>query len=224
MQKSPDLKKKKKLGMSVVEVVVAMAILMVSMMSLAFVYPKGRTLTDSSKISMQATEIARSIVEEIKIRPLLTRLTARPTGVEELPRLGIMADPGSPVPGYSLINLTRADMNTLRWPFHHFATSEQDWHQRTPVLCWEEIPNHPTALRALLDQEGKTFFLPSSRMSVSNDRIMLRGIEVYSAPLATTIPQVLSVAVTVGWLERIKESTDINFITLNTVITENKYQ
>ncbi|MBR0518892.1 prepilin-type N-terminal cleavage/methylation domain-containing protein, partial [bacterium] len=56
--------KKNNRGVSIVEIVVSMIIIMLVMLVLAFVYPNGRRLTNSSDNRTKATAIAKSILEE----------------------------------------------------------------------------------------------------------------------------------------------------------------
>ena len=137
--------KKNERGLSIIEIVVAMVLLMVAMMSLAFVYPKGRTLTDSSRLSMQATEIARSIMEEIKIRPIESRLQF---GAADVSQLGLISSNTS-IMSLQNPSFNYAQMSNYMWPFHHFASNLQQWQSRTPVYCWEETPNDLTSNAAL---------------------------------------------------------------------------
>ena len=228
-------------GFSIVEVVVSMALLMAALMTLAFVYPRGKTMTDSNKLSMQATEIARSIIEEIRMRPVNSKLVQ--TDISTYGLLNNNGDIGSPGDDTAIANLSSNKMGSLQWPFHHFADSSNvdKWKQNCPVYCWgatdisgsiASIDEFRKTNLSVLDNT-KTFFLPSTDLGLGKyGGIIPKGIIVSSvpanpAPAANIAPALIGIAVTVAWIESKGVGQDsilyVNHVTLNSYITENRY-
>lgn len=236
------VRSKKYAGFNIVEIVVAMALLMVAMMALAFVYPSARRMTDSSKLSTQATEIARSIMEEIKARPIYS--TSNPNGLADIGILSNSFDNPSGAatnnldtdtnPNHSIRYFNHESMKNFHWPYHHLATigdikEDPTWEANCPVYCWGETnitgdsATWVTFKSNTLDPVGKIFFLPTAQIPYRGITIP-RGI-VIQTPTADRNPRLISVSVTVCWIEEIAGAhLTLQHVTLTSLITDNKYQ
>ncbi len=232
--------RKKQQGMNIVEVVMAMALLMVAMMSLAFVYPKGRTLTDSGRMSMQATEIARSIMEEIKLRPIRSTVDVWPNAanrsVANIGMLPMQNDPASTI-APCIANIARDQMLALQWPFHHFTSNnEAEWRERCPVMCWEDTPQNVREIQEALARgvtEPKKFFLPSQELTFPDNEggIINQGIVIQrnadrdanALAIAGGTPLMVGISVTVAWVEQRQGGLRVGHVTLSSFHTTNRY-
>lgn len=223
-------------GMNIVEVMVAMVILMVALMALGFVYPRGRLMTDSSRMSMQATEIARSITEEMKNMPMHSTIMAQNNSLNGL---GLLPASGQNS-NVCVANFSPANMAAAQWPFHHLSSSDAaNWQAKVPVYCWDTTGTNLQALKQTLDglPTPKTFFLPSDRLELGPNHggTIEKGILVNSSDGANSRlnnvvpsgnnPELTSLSVTIAWIEN-RGSTGLfaNHITLTSMITENIYK
>lgn len=136
--KYPNNKKNSR-GVSIIEIVVSMVLLMTVMFSLAFVYPNGRKLTTSSDYRTKATEIARSILEETKLIPF-DHSTATPigAGTATTNSIVLVKNPADPAQSANFILLDpfftpngqedglhgplhSNNVANLQWPYHHLS-------------------------------------------------------------------------------------------------------
>lgn len=122
--KYPKTKKNSR-GVSIIEIVVSMVLLMLVLLALAFVYPNGRKVTQSSDNRTKATQIAKSILEEIELIPLKNE--GKVDNTVSLQNLYVL---GIPSNEFTLGELSgsKTDMSkdNIRWPFHHLALSGWD--------------------------------------------------------------------------------------------------
>ena len=225
-------------GLNIVEIMVAMVILMIALMALGFVYPRGRLLTDSSRMAMQATEIARSITEEIKNMPLRTNASI-PAGPAALEGIGLLPAAAN---GRCIAIFTPQQRETAQWPYHHFSNRNDasgiEWKNKIPINCWSvtTFGSYDDAAD-FQNTNPKNFFLPSEQISLvrnSKTNVIEKGILVNStdginnrlnivSPTGN-IPELTSIAVTVAWIESRTEGVFVNHITLTSMITENIYK
>lgn len=210
-------KKTRQRGVSIIEIVVSMVILFLVMMALAFVYPQGRKLTDTSDNRTKATEIARTILEEIQLIPFdnaaaagdnVTLQTVSLTGITNnaINNNQTLANMASNA--QTLIN--------LQWPYHHYAGA--DWQNRIPILITAQVDdlinNNPN---------GQAFCLLTAR---DQNRNIPQGIQVMlpNAPnLQNSREQILAVVtVTIAWTTFSREQREYPFVSLSSAFAGNK--
>ena len=111
--------KKSSRGVSIIEIVVSMILLFVVMLVLAFVYPNGRRLTESTDKRTKATEIAKAIMEEIQLVPLYPQKALNANSFTNVSLVKTSQDNNTKLLG----NLTLADMTSFKWPYHQLISS-----------------------------------------------------------------------------------------------------
>lgn len=210
-------RKSKQYGINIIEIVVSMILIMTVMMALAFVYPKGRQITESSDKRTKATEIARSIIEEIQLLPLTPKSTAVSNLV--LSNIGIIGSSNTLTDFFSA-----ATCQAQQWPFHHYAGT--DWRTKCPVVIGNPTPT-------VLQSQNKDFFLPTQQINDGKGNLILSGITVrptptnygrYIQPTAGVgRAQMATFKVTVCWYEQKGGAAAVNFVSLNGCKTENRY-
>jgi len=223
-------RKIKYMGMNIIEVVVGMIILLIAFMALGFVYPRGRLMTDQSRFAMQATEIARSITEEIKLMPLRSSPLAV-MNPNNLALIGLLpaVGPGNTGNNVCLRNILGTNGEQLinwNWPYHHFAGP--DWRNNIPVALGidgsnaTEIQNN---LNTSADFPNKRYFLPKQQIGNMNRGILIDGdiAGVHQNNAGAADPDMAAIAVTVAWIESRNGGLVLNHVTLTSLRTENLY-
>ena len=233
--KYPNNKKSSR-GVSIIEIVVSMVLLMTVMLSLAFVYPNGRRLTNSSDYRTKATEIARSILEETK---LISFDSDGAHGQGGLSNIVLVRREGDAA-HYIDLNHALANANALQWPYHHLSTVNSGtlaapelgvtWDATIaadgntmpicPFYITEDVPDHTV----VENHRNRPFFLISGDTPSNFSRsINVSNTTVERPPMAV-------IDVTVYWAERVKhlngksgEHISINSITLTDARTYNVY-
>jgi hypothetical protein len=213
-----------------------MVLLMTVMLSLAFVYPNGRKLTEATDKKTKATEIAKSIMEEIQAVPLF------PNGNVAGNNIGsyslVVSNVGG---GNRLNNLNRARMHQLQWPYHQLAGT---WDATSEVvgdtvvcpffIC--DAANLVDSVR--LNYRVRPFFILADSGTVLGGIHLPRGIEVspdvpvYNSNNARIgngdkIPIIARITVSVCWANKSPlghtEDYNYSFVQLVNTRTENIY-
>ena len=241
--------KKNNRGVSIVEIVVSMIIIMLVMLVLAFVYPNGRRLTNSSDNRTKATAIAKSILEEIKL--IAFDENSAQTGDAALNNLCVLVSNAQMNnylslnnPNRNILTVINTPGNNIQWPYHHFSVGDQKasttgagWdatvandENNTPVCPFfisdansiSNIPfnNHPQRPFCLLTQDI------TANIDGTN-KTFPRSI--FATPNAGSIvgalnrPRLAIINVTVYWGELRNGNHDLNFVTLTDSRTQNVY-
>ncbi|MGV8123446.1 MAG: hypothetical protein AB2L14_27145 [Candidatus Xenobiia bacterium LiM19] len=219
--------RKKLRGMTILEILIAMALLMMVIMATAMVYPSGYKLNETNRYANQATEIARGIVEELMMRPFTT--------------------PGGASTGINAISLQTLtnwtpdfwNDNNVHWPYYDGGTNDNEWKKQSPVASWFNITDVQDMKDALENKNNdhvygkKFFFLPPQGFEANAQK----GIVIQSYPTNFALPlsdsdkqgRMAKIEVTVAWIEaRMRAqgaaSTLIaKWVTLNAWRTENKF-
>ncbi|GEM_PF-1729092 len=215
-------------GLTILEILIAIALLMMVIMATAMVYPGGYKLNETNRLANQATEIARGIVEELMMRPFTT--------------------PGGATAGIDSISLQTVSNWTpnfyiaynCKWPYYDGSAALVDWQKQSPVVSWwgATTAGGTDGMKAYLEDTShgfgkKVFFLPPNGFEGN----VPRGIRIQSYPADFALPlnepnrqgRLVQIEVTVAWIEARMQaqgaaSTLITkFITLNAWRTENKF-
>jgi len=218
--------RRKLLGLTILEILIAIALLMMVIMATAMVYPSGYKLNETNRYANQATEIARGIIEEMMMRPFTTPGGAS-AGIDQISL-------------QSLANWSPTFSSTNTWPYYIGSTvTVTEWQRQSPVASWFNITGVEDMKKALENTDNshaygkKFFFLPPKDFQANAQQ----GIIVRSYPDSFNLPptnpntqgRMCKIEVTVGWIEaRMKakgsQATYITkWITLNAWRTENKY-
>lgn len=213
-------KKTRQRGVSIIEIVVSMVILFLVMMALAFVYPQGRKLTDTSDNRTKATEIARTILEEIQLIPFVNTAAAGDgVNLQTVSLTGINNN-------LTLANMASNDqlLRTLQWPYHHYATANaNDWEDKIPILIAQNAS-------ALINDNprGKTFCLLTAEDNQTDPhQIIPQGIRVTLPPhsdvtLGNREHILAVVTVTIVWTTFSREQREYPFVSLSSAFAGNK--
>ena len=235
--KYPIKSKKNCRGVSIIEIVVSMLLLMTVMMSLAFVYPNGKKLTEATDKKTKATEIAKSIMEEIQAIPLF------PSGnvaAGNIASYSLVYSNGS-VPTPVLNDLNTHRMRNLEWPYHQLAGNWDATNTNNitnPVCPFFICDNDALVASVRANYNVRPFFiLANDGVDVGNIHLP-RGIDVsphepvYNSNRERTgngnkIPIVARIVVSVCWANRSplghREDFNYSFIQLVNTRTENVY-
>lgn len=215
--------RKKLRGMTILEILIAMALLMMVIMATAMVYPSGYKLNETNRYANQATEIARGIVEELMMRPFSTPGGA--TGINAI----------------SLRTLTNwsptfCDDNNVHWPYYDGGNNDNEWKKQSPVASWLNITEVQDMKDALENKNNnppigrKFFFLPPQGFEANAQKgIIIQSYPDFSLSVDIKQGRMVKIEVTVAWIEaRMKAqgaaSTLITkWVTLNAWRTENKF-
>lgn len=209
-------KKTRQRGVSIIEIVVSMVILFLVMMALAFVYPQGRKLTDTSDNRTKATEIARSILEEIQLIPFVN--TAAAGDNVTLQTVSLTGITNNVINNNQTLNAMTNDAQTLidlQWPYHHYAGA--NWQNRIPILITNDVAD-------LINDNpnGQAFCLLTAR---DQNRNIPQGIQVIlpQGIAANNREQILAVVtVTIVWTTLSREQREYPFVSLSSAFAGNK--
>lgn len=214
-------------GVSIIEIVVSMVLIMLVMLVLAFVYPNGRKVTESTDKRTKATEIAKSIMEEIQLIPLFPRAVGN-TANASLSDFSLVR-----ISGENTLNQLIAQpgwMANLNWPYHQLSVG---WDATTPKannpVCPFFITTNANAQRDCIANPSRPFFLCTD----SNGAIPV-GISVTpngdlgNARINQTNPIIATVTVNVAWgnfvnAENANNRWHFSYISLVNTRTENIY-
>ena len=239
--KYPNNKKNSR-GVSIIEIVVSMVLLMAVMFSLAFVYPNGRRLTNSSDYRTKATEIARSILEETKLVDFDSSTTPKDGTLASL----VLVKKTDELSNNNIISLDDALKKSGRdfqWPYHHLSTlnvtnltygttwdatatasSTSDAKPICPFFITNTLPNAGT----FLHQPNRPFFLLNQDVNAEGNNYA-KSIQV--SPIGEVTvggndevhPTFLVINVIVYWVDRKANNFVINYINLCDSRTYNAY-
>lgn len=195
-------KRRKQKGLSILEIIIAGLILTTAFMTLAFVYPSGFKLTESNKKTSEATEIARSIMEEIKLLPFQSY------------RGGVTKD----IQTWELASFqdTKPFWPQSNWPFNHYKDAGNGWAERTPVhLVAGGVLNVPQVMTDM-EAQNKRYFIMDATVNVIIAPANATELNQYNARTA-------EITVPVYWLETRPDRQIVKSVTLTDIVTENKY-
>lgn len=223
-------KKTRQRGVSIIEIVVSMVILFLVMMALAFVYPQGRKLTDTSDNRTKATEIARTILEEIQLIPFVNYSVADinndPLQAVSLSGIGN---------GQSLEQLVNRMGDDIDWPYHHYAGD--NWADNIPFFIADNVSQFDNNE---VNHAHKTFCLSRNAFITDQGITIPRGIDVtiLERDEAENLERIrepnderdrpreqsfVIVTVTISWPEYRNDANPVfNFVSLNSAFTGNK--
>lgn len=209
-------KKTRQRGVSIIEIVVSMVILFLVMMALAFVYPQGRKLTDTSDNRTKATEIARTILEEIQLIPFDNAAAAgNNVTLQTVSLTGITNNAINNNQTLANMASNAQTLEILQWPYHHYAGA--DWQNRIPILITAQVDdlinNNPN---------GKAFCLLTAR---DQNRNIPQGIQVIlpEGIAANNREQILAVVtVTIAWTTLSRDERQYSFVSLSSAFAGNK--
>lgn len=225
--------KRRQRGISIIEIVVSMIIIMVAMAALAFVYPQGRRVTESSDKRTKATEIAKTILEEVQILKLEPGAMTTHDSIQNLSIVG-------PAAAFTLNTITDNEMRTLQWPYHHYSSGDaKNWTANCPFfvtaqtgtplitsLKTQRVANPPkhfalctTAWDFTDPLTRKVTNIP--RCISSSPQVDFTNAGVKSA--VSTHGYVATVSVSVLWLETRGKHDIVEFVTLTSALASNRY-
>ncbi len=229
--------KKSSRGVSIIEIVVSMILLFVVMLVLAFVYPNGRRLTESTDKRTKATEIAKAIMEEIQLVPLYPQKALNANSFTNVSLVKTSQDNNTKLLG----NLTLADMTSFKWPYHQLISSvdaggAETWDANVDKLTNAKCPffifsgNSVSALKTkIIANQVRPFFLNLNDVQVDATLTLPKGIQVY--PNGNNvyqpnerIPVIATILVSIGWGNSTSDGHwSYNYIQLVNTRTENIY-
>ena len=213
-------------GISIIEIVVSMVLIMLVMLVLAFVYPQGRKVTQGSDNRTKATEIAKSILEEIKLVGFLQGTSG--SNDKQVGNLSLLNDGSN---DYTPLNKALTHAADMHWPYHHLdtnwdATNNKDVDDYIPVCPFfitdsikaDNIKNH----------SKRPFFLLSKKVDDDHPQSILvtPTAEVTQSKINSLDHPVMAVInVTVYWgeLGRSNNNFVVNHVTLTDSRTQNVY-
>lgn len=176
--------KRKQRGVSILEIVVSMVILMLALSAMAFVYPQGRKVTDKSDKRTKATEIARSILEETQ--GLRFEAGSSAAANPDISDVGLVGN-GSTALG-KIISPTGQGLSfckSKQWPYHHYASSSmENWALKMPCFI-SEAQNSSTLISEFKQASGKSNqgmppFTDKAKNISKNFALLTRGIDTYT--------------------------------------------
>lgn len=225
--------KRRQRGISIIEIVVSMIIIMVAMAALAFVYPQGRRVTESSDKRTKATEIAKTILEEVQILKLEPGALTAHNSIQNLSIVG-------PAAAFTLNTITADDMRALQWPYHHYSAGDANsWTNNCPFFVTSqtgnnlitEFKNHRVAnppKHFALCTASWNFTDPLTRQVTNIPRCISSSpqVDFTSAGVKSAVSThgyVATVSVSVLWLETRGRHDIVEFVTLTSAIASNRY-
>jgi Tfp pilus assembly protein PilV len=206
-------------GLTILEILIAMALLMMVIMATAMVYPSGYKLNETNRYANQATEIARGIVEELMMRPF-TSPGGAATGINNI----------------SLTTLTNWDPDfseANHWPYYD-GSAPNVWKRQSPVASWYK-DTAVQDMKSKLEDDSlaggkKFFFLPPQDFQANAQKgIIIQSYPDFSLPIDIKQGRMVKIEVTVAWIEarmRAQGATSTlitKWVTLNAWRTENKF-
>lgn len=127
--------KRKQRGVSILEIVISMVILMLALSAMAFVYPQGRKVTDKSDKRTKATEIARSILEEAQGLRFEAGFSA--ASIPDISEVGLVGN-GSTALGKIISTSGLGFCTANQWPYHHYSSADMaNWALKMPCFISE---------------------------------------------------------------------------------------
>lgn len=187
--------KRKQRGVSILEIVVSMVILMLALSAMAFVYPQGRKVTDKSDKRTKATEIARSILEETQGLRFEAGFSAAAT--PDISEVGLVGN-GSTALG-KIISPTGQGLGfctSKQWPYHHYASSDMSsWALKMPCFI-SEAQDSATLISEFQNASDMrmNIFTDRTRNISKNFALLTRGIEYKFNNKTSSIPRFIIVS------------------------------
>lgn len=232
--------KKNSRGVSIIEIVVSMVLIFLVMLVLAFVYPQGRRVTQGSDNRTKATEIAKSIMEEIQLIPLLPQSWATANSTSALKDISLVRT--SDKNNYTTLDIFAGNysaMTTLKWPYHH----RDNWDAGTDIggnlnsvaNCPFFIYNSGNLDDKIRSNLARPFFISTSQLisQGANQINIPKGIVVSPSTQTPAInrknPIIATITVSVAWAETSTIGTGnrkgfkYNYVSLINTRTENIY-
>ena len=230
--KYPKTKKNSR-GVSIIEIVVSMVLLMLVLLALAFVYPNGRKVTQSSDNRTKATQIAKSILEEIDLIPIKNEgMVTNTVSLQNLYLIG-------PNNQFTLVNLSESkdNMTALRWPFHHLrGASGNEWdaganeNADAPPVCPFFITSASSVTdlqTAFMNNLNRPYCLATKQVGSAATGVIPKGIVV--TPTSPDInqfgtsnrPLLATITVSIGWGAKRAGSWHFSSVSLMNTRTEN---
>lgn len=174
--------KRKQRGVSILEIVVSMVILMLALSAMAFVYPQGRKVTDKSDKRTKATEIARSILEETQ--GLRFEAGSSAAATPDISDVGLVGN--GPTALGKIISPTGQGLGfctAKQWPYHHYSSTDvNNWALKIPCFI-SEAQDSATLMadfRNMSEMKGQSIFINKSKNISKQFALLTRGIDTYT--------------------------------------------
>lgn len=187
--------KRKQRGVSILEIVVSMVILMLALSAMAFVYPQGRKVTDKSDKRTKATEIARSILEETQ--GLRFEAGSSAAATPDISDVGLVGN-GSTALG-KIISPTGQGLGfctAKQWPYHHYSSTDvNNWALKMPCFI-SEAQDSATLISEFQNASDMRMkiFTDRTRNISKNFALLTRGIEYKFNNKTSSIPRFIIVS------------------------------
>ena len=231
--------KKNSRGVSIIEIVVSMVLIFLVMLVLAFVYPQGRRVTQGSDNRTKATEIAKSIMEEIQLIPLLPQSWAG-NDVNSLKNVSLVkTNTQNSVPTLDTFAGNYNAMKKNCWPYHHLSGSgnwdaTEDSNNQKTTIC-------PFFIYSSGDLDSKVFANQARPFFISTSQLVDRGTTKITIPKGVVVspdssktpavnrktPIIATITVSVAWGETstkgITKGLKYNYVSIINTRTENVY-
>ncbi len=214
-------------GVSIIEIVVSMVLIMLVMLVLAFVYPNGRKVTESTDKRTKATEIAKSIMEEIQLIPLLPKAVGAETAGDELFHYSLVN-----VNGDKTLNdlISNSDlMKRLKWPYHQLSSNGwdaiYDGAAPTSPVCPFFITNNNNAQAGCIANPSRPFFIctDNGTVPIGIDVSPSSDTKLDVTRINQINPIIATVTVNVAWGNNVNGRWHFSYISLVNTRTENIY-
>lgn len=173
--------KRKQRGVSILEIVVSMVILMLALSAMAFVYPQGRKVTDKSDKRTKATEIARSILEETQGLRFVAGSSAASN--PDISDVGLVGNSSTALG--KIISPTGQGLSfctAKQWPYHHYSSSSMaNWALKMPCFI-SEAQNSATLISEFKNASDMklTNFTDKARNVSKQFALLTKGIDTYT--------------------------------------------
>ena len=227
--------KKNSRGVSIIEIVVSMVLIFLVMLVLAFVYPQGRRVTQGSDNRTKATEIAKSIMEEIQLIPLLPQSWAG-NDVNVLKNISLVkTNTQNSVPTLDTFAGNYNAMKKTCWPYHHLASSwDADRDVNKNAICPFFIYNGGDLDSKIFANQCRPFFISTSQLDNQGTTKMTVPKGIVVSPDSTKTPAVnrktpiiATITVSVAWGETSTRANTkglkYNYVSIINTRTENVY-
>ncbi len=208
-------------GVSIIEIVVSMVLIMLVMLVLAFVYPNGRKVTESTDKRTKATEIAKSIMEEIQLIPLFPHAVGN-TSNATLSDFSLVR-----INGENTLNQLIANsgwMATLNWPYHQLSAG---WDATTPKatnpVCPFFITTNTNAQKDCVANPSRPFFICTDNGTVPIGIAVTPNGNLGTARINQVNPIIATITVNVAWGNNVNGRWHFSYISLVNTRTENIY-
>ena len=211
-------------GVSIIEIVVSMVLIMLVMLVLAFVYPNGRKVTESTDKRTKATEIAKSIMEEIQLIPLFPRAVGNKSNAS-LSDFSLVNVNGENTLNNLIANTTW--MKNLKWPYHQLSSNGWDaiYEGTAPTspVCPFFITNNNSAQTGCIANPSRPFFICTDNGTVPIGIAVTPNGNLGTARINQVNPIIATITVNVAWGNNVNGRWHFSYISLVNTRTENIY-